>query len=133
MNIDIDSQFPFGDAVGLRQFLLVHRFVHQSYQDALQAQYGQSFSTFGLNSQSAEQDWIESMEKRRRGSETLSLSDWLSLHASLHAAEYAVIGGTGNVPPDLSTVDFADPQQFADWMNTHQIMHDYTNQQLGIP
>jgi hypothetical protein len=133
MNIDLDSQFQFGDAAGLRSFFLVHRFVHSAYQDVLQTKFGVSFSTFSLTSDAAEREWEQLMQQgEKSGSIPPALGDWLRLHADLHSGEYAAIGGSGNTAPDLSTVDFSDPAQFADWMYAHQQMHDYEAQQLGV-
>jgi len=133
MNIDLDSQFLFGDTAGLRNFFLVHRFAHSAYQDKLQANFGVSFSTFPLTSGAAETDWEQLMQRGEKVRQIpQALGDWLILHANLHTSEYAAIGGPGNVAPDLSTVDFSDPGQFADWMYAHQQMHDYEAAILGV-
>ena len=135
MNIDLDAQFPYGDAGGLRNFLLTHRFVHNQIQDALQAQFGVSFSTFPLTSSSAEDEWARSMQAGKRGEKaqpSQSLNDWLALHANLHSGEYATLLGTGTIAPDLSTVDFSKADQFNDWMYVHQTMHDFENLSLGL-
>ena len=40
MNVDLASQTEFNDAEGLRNFLLVHRFVHNQTAAALSVKYG---------------------------------------------------------------------------------------------
>lgn len=131
MSIDLDSQFPFGDEEGLKNFFLVHRFSHESYETKLQTLYGASFLTLGLSSEAAEEAWAALM-RDKKGPPAPEVLDWLQMHAALHTAEYALIGGSGNIPPDLSIVDFSDERQFYDWMQAHQEMHDYTDSQLGV-
>lgn len=134
MNIDNDSQFGFGDSDGLAHFFLTHRFVHDQYQPVLQTNFGSSFSTFGIGSSAAEAAWAELMRQPKPVRQIPApLSDWLTLHQRLHDAEYSIIGGTGNIAPDISEVDFSDPEQFYSWLYGHQQMHDYTNNALGIP
>lgn len=129
MNLDLAASFNYGDAVGLRDFMLVHRFVHDETAAALAAQKGVSPNTFGVSSSAAEEAWVAAM--RDEGEERPRvLRDWLELHATIHQQTYQAIGQVD--APDLSSVDFSDPQQFSDWMFAHQQAHDYEQLNLGL-
>jgi hypothetical protein len=135
VNLDLQAQTTFNDASGLRDFLLVHRFVHMETANAITAKYGVPFSTFGLDSQIAEDAWIQAMQAGAQGRKVpqpSSLQDWLNVHADIHNQSYTLIAGQGTVAPDLSVVDFADAEQFYDWMEVHQAMHDFEYQQLNL-
>ena len=135
MNIDISAQAEFNDSDGIRSFLLVHRFVHDETAAALTAKFGLPVSSFGLDSQVAEDAWVHSMREgaqRRKLQQPASLQDWLNIHAYIHNQTYTLLAGQGTVAPDLSLVDFSDAEQYYDWMEVHQAMHDYEYQQLGL-
>jgi hypothetical protein len=136
MNIDLSATTGFNDTQGLRNFLLAHRFVHLETANALSAKYNVPFSTFGLDSQLAEDAWVQAMQQGAQGQrgvkQPASLQDWLNVHAAIHNASYSLLAGQGAVAPDLSVVDFAQADQFYDWMQAHQEMHDYEYQQLGL-
>ena len=132
MRLDLSSTFDFGDAVGLRCFLLDHGFAHIQTSQALTAKYGGTYTTFGVQrAAAAEDNWVEMMATRR-GPPDQAMIDWLALHAYIHQETYQTIGGNGTVAPDLSVVDFSSPIQFYDWMYAHQQMHDYEQGALGI-
>jgi hypothetical protein len=136
MNIDLAATTSFNEVQGLRNFLLVHRFVHLETANALTAKYGVPFSTFGIDSQLAEDAWIQAMAAGARGEKGVkqpaSLQDWLNTHAAIHNASYALLAGEGTVAPDLSVVDFSQADQFYDWQYVHQEMHDYEYATLGL-
>jgi hypothetical protein len=133
MNIDLDSQFQFGDAAGLKMFMLTHKFVHDQIALFAQAKYGSSFSGYGLMSPFAEAAWEELMKGERTENIPPALQDWLQLHAILHDEEYALIVGVSSIgQPDLSLVNFSDQQQFYDWMYVHQQLHDIEQGILGF-
>lgn len=134
MNIDLASATEYGDAQGLRQFMLDHRFVHAQTAFAVVTQFNVSLPSIGLSSSAAEDAWIALMEAGQRGEHQvtpLALTDWLNLHSQLHQYEYEVIAPSISAP-DLSTVDFSKADQFYDWMQAHQQIHDSISQALGI-
>jgi len=132
MNLDLASIISHGDKAALQDFFLVHRFVHDSEADAISAQLGIPFPTFGVADSSAEEAWVETMRAEKGQPPPPALSNWLALHAQIHQAAYAAIGGTANLAPDLSVADFAAPEQFYDWLYVHQTMHDYEQSSLGV-
>jgi hypothetical protein len=121
----------FGDAAGLKDFFLVHRFVHDQTAAALAKQVNRSVSTFGLSSSAAEEAWAMLM-REGSGSIPLALTDWLKFHADIHTTTYTLLGQPGTVAPDLSVADFSQAQGFNDWMFVHQQMHDFESSQLGL-
>lgn len=131
MNLDLQSSMAFGDASGLRTYMLDHQMVHEQTANALSLKFGGSFSAFGVSSVIAEDAWIEVMQNRK-GPMPQALLDWLQIHAVIHDQTYQLLGGTGTVAPDLSVADFSQPQQFYDWIYVHQQMHDYEQQTLGL-
>jgi hypothetical protein len=56
--------------------------------------------------------------------------DWLLTHDMEHKS--MAIALLLDVPPDMDTVDFSDPQQTADWLNNHVIAHQDIATALGI-
>jgi hypothetical protein len=136
MNIDLAATTGFNDPMGLRNFLLVHRFVHLETATAITAKFGVPFSTFGIDSQIAEDAWLKSMAKGAQGQKVpqvpTSLQDWLNVHNLMHMQSYTILGQSPTVAPDLSQVDFSQADQFYDWMYVHQQMHDFEFQTLGL-
>jgi hypothetical protein len=134
MNIDLDSQIQYGDTEGLRQFFLTHRFVHAQTALAISQQFSIALPSIGLASGAAEDAWSELMTARINGESrqpTQPLLDWLNLHAQLHQHEYSAVSPS-LIAPDLSTVNFNNEEQFNEWMQAHQQMHDAVSQSLGI-
>ena len=136
MNIDLAASTGYNDPEGLKSFLLVHRFVHLETSAKLTATFNVAATTFGLDSQIAEDAWIQSMQKGAKGEKLAkqpeSLRDWLKLHADMHTQTYTLLGQTPTVAPDLSLADFSSAESFFDWMYVHQQMHDFEYQQLGL-
>ena len=133
MNIDLAASTGFNDRQGLQNFLLMHRFVHLETANALTAKFGVPVSTFGIDSQIAEEAWLELMKKPKPGSPVpIALQDWLNVHADMHNQSYTLLGSTPTTAPDLSIADFSSAGQFYDWMYVHQQMHDFEYQQLGL-
>lgn len=133
MNIDLASQINFADAQGLRDFFLVHQFVHDEEAAALTAQFGVPATTFGVLSPAAEEAWVQLMAAGSpRQPAPLALQDWLRLHAQIHINTYAQLGQNPTTAPDLSLVDFSSPNEFYDWMYVHQQMHDFEQSTLGV-
>jgi hypothetical protein len=131
MNIDFSASFAFGNEQALRSFLLDHAVVHEQTAAALTQRYGGGYSTAGLLSNMAEDAWVEQM-RLRRGRPAKALVDWLQIHYYVHNITYQRIGGTGTNAPDISEADFTKPALFYDWMLTHQSMHDFEQQALGL-
>lgn len=136
MNIDLSASTGFNDPQGLKNFLLVHRFVHLETANALSAKFHIPVSTFGIDSQLAEDAWLQSMDAGAKGQKLqrvpTSLQDWLNVHANMHNQTYTLLGQTPTVAPDLSLADFSQADQFYDWMYVHQEMHDWEYQNLGL-
>lgn len=132
MTLDFVSQMPFGNTLALRDFMLVHRFVHDAESKALTEKYGVVAGTFGLGSGSAEAAWAELMQGGEKKPTPAALSDWLQYHADMHNQAYSLLGSSAGVAPDLSVVDFSSAEQFYDWMQAHQEMHDFEQSALGI-
>lgn len=133
MNLDLSSLFPFGDQVGLTGFMLDHRFVHDQTSQALATATGRTFTTFGLTSPAAEEEWLVRMQTEEE-TPSVALTDWLFLHSQIHVATMAAIGGpgVGIQPEDLAFADFSKPEQFYGWIFAHQLIHDYEAQALGL-
>ena len=134
MNLDIFSQIEFGDGHGVRAFMLAHSLIHDEEAVAIAAQFGVSQSTFAMRNGSAEDAWVARMAERgEKGQIPFALQDWLEWHADIHNQTYQIIGGNAGVQaPDLSQVDFGNAEQFYDWMQSHQQMHDFEQQSLGL-
>jgi hypothetical protein len=133
MNIDLSATTGFNDRQGLQNFLLVHRFVHLETATALTAKFNVPFSTFGIDSQIAEDAWLKLMSDGKAGQKVpAALQDWLKVHADMHNYSYTLLGQSPTVAPDLSQVDFGSADQFYDWMYVHQEMHDFEYQTLGL-
>ena len=131
MNLDLASNFDFGNEKALQTFFFDHRVVHEQTSATLTAKHGGAFSTFGISSPIAENQWLEAM-KTSQGPMPDALQDWLRYHAAIHNATYLTIAGSGTVAPDLSVVDFSKADQFYDWLYVHQQMHDFEQSSLGI-
>ena len=132
MNLDFSSQLAFGDIEGLRNFLLLHRLVHDQEAAALTAKFQTPVSTFGVMDEAAEADWTRLMKSEPGTKASRALVNWLYLHAQIHDQSYALLNGATTVAPDLSQVDFSTPSQFNDWMFVHQQMHDFEQSSLGL-
>jgi hypothetical protein len=133
VNIDLAATINFNDDAGLRNFLFVHRFVHDATAAALTAKYGVPASSFGLASVIAEEAWLSLMKSGKTPQRPpVALQDWLKTHAQIHVATYALLGQTPTAAPDLSVVDFSAADQFYDWMYVHQSMHDFEYASLGL-
>jgi hypothetical protein len=136
MNIDLAATTGFNDAQGLQNFMLAHRFVHLETSNALTAKFGVPVSTFGIDSQVAENAWIDLMKNAAAGQKSRqvppALRDWLNIHAQIHTSTYSLLGQSPTVAPDLSIVDFSDAEQFYDWMFVHMEMHQFEYASLGL-
>jgi len=135
MNIDLAANTRFNDAEGLRDFFLVHHFVHLQTANALSAKYKVPVSTFAVESPAAQEEWIAMMREGQEGNPRQTppaLRDWLNIHADMHNQSYALLGNTPTVAPDLSIADFTKEVSFADWMSVHQSMHDFEYSSLGL-
>jgi len=134
MNIDVVSQFEFGDADGLRSFALAHRFVHTQTALALAVRANSLVvPSGGLWGQLYEDAWIEQMRASLRD-EPIGVpppvNDWLRQHAQVHQDEYNALN-VGQVP-DLSNVNFGNAEQFYDWMDAHRQIHTIVQNLLGL-
>lgn len=132
MNIDLAAQTQFKDAQGLRNFLLVHQFVHDQTATALNARFSVPVSSFGISSIFAEDAWLSVMTEGKGAIMPDSLKDWLKIHADIHTQSYTLLGQSPTTAPDLSVADFSQAQGFDDWMFVHQQMHDFEYSQLGL-
>jgi hypothetical protein len=131
VNLDITSQFSFGDGEGLKPFFLAHRLEHQSNAQLIVAQFGVAVPGFDVSDEVARQEWQVLMARLEGGPKSTSkhLKDWLTLHDMIHKAEYNAIGF--GLAPDLLTVNFAVRGQFNQWMLDHQQAHDAVGSALG--
>jgi hypothetical protein len=133
MIIDLAATTGFGDDSGMKNFFLVHRFVHDATAAALTEKFGVNASSFGVSDASASGEWLSLMKQGKPGTRPPpALAGWLKLHADIHVATYALLGQTATTAPDLSLVDFGDKEQFYDWMYVHQQMHDFEQASLGL-
>ena len=132
MNIEVQSQILFGDVQGLKDWFLVHRLAHHGVDEAI-AQAGRgSMPSATIDSDSAMHAWaalmtpgatVDALSRR-------ALLNWMTLHDSLHQAEYGALGlGTA---PDMGLADLGDEQQFYDWMQVHSQVHDIENTAAGV-
>ena len=110
MDISIFTDSPFGDDAAFKDFLLANSLNHSQNATALE-QRGKSISVSP----------IADMGDNER--------DWLSVHAGIHAQEFARLGLTGL--PDLEGVDLQDERQYYDWMLMHSLVHQAVSQALG--
>ena len=133
MIIDLAATVGFKDLSGMRNFFLVHRFVHDAEAQALTQRYAVPASSFGISDQSAEEVWLNLMQQGKpRQPMPKSLTNWLRNHADIHIANYTLLGQTPTAAPDLSQVDFGSQEEFYDWMYAHQQMHDFEQSSLGL-
>ena len=108
MNLDLQAQTTFNDEPGLRDFLFVHRFVHLQTATALTAKFTVPVSTFGIDSQVAEDAWINAMKagaEKRKVAQPASLQDWLNVHADIHNQTYTLLAGQGCRRKGLASLD----------------------------
>jgi hypothetical protein len=132
VNIQLQSQTPYGNEDGLRDFFFVHKLVHIAVDAAATLKGLGNAANATLDSTAALDGWLAAMRKddgAPRGGD-YALRDWLQLHAALHQAEYAM-WGLGQAP-ELGVVDFGSESQFYDWMLAHSDVHDTLNQAAGI-
>lgn len=127
MQVDLASQIQFGDASGIRDFMLVHRMAHAAISLGFEQRNVPPMSLVALESAAATEAWIATMQGNDQPE---ALSDWLRLHYDLHQAEFNALGF--GQAPDISTVDFRSPLQFYDWMFAHATMHDQVATALGV-
>jgi hypothetical protein len=133
MNMDLASTINFGDIPGLRNFWIVHSFVHLAEATAFTQKYHVPFSSALIDSASAEDAWTKLAQSQKPGQPCPPvLRDWLQNHAQNHINAYTLLGQSPTDAPDLSQVDFSSPDQFYDWLYTHQQMHDFEQTSLGI-
>jgi hypothetical protein len=133
MNIDLASTINFGDIQGLRNFWIVHSFVHLAEATAFTQKYGVPFSSALIDSAGAEDAWTQVTQAGKPGQPVPPvLRDWLQNHAQNHINAYTLLGQSPTDAPDLSQVDFSSPDQFYDWLYVHQQMHDFEQTSLGI-
>jgi len=111
---------PFGNREALFIWMFEHAMIHHRYAANLFLRYGVQPPLFDLVDQLAAQDWASAMSERT--GMTPALHEWLLAHTRLHQAESVPLNLA--TPPDLTTVDFRDEQQFYDWMDDHQALHD---------
>lgn len=122
----IDAQMRFADREGLFAWFQDHAASHTHYAFKLYSTYGVQSPLFDLIDLRAQADWANAMQ--RHGGMTPALHDWLLAHTRLHQAESVPLNLA--TPPDLTTVDFGVEQQFYDWMDDHQALHDAQDQVL---
>lgn len=133
MNIDLVSSLNFNDANALRDFMLVHRLVHDETAAKLTSVYGVPQSSFGISSRAMEDAWIELMNgSSQRGTTPFTVRDWLNNHNQIHFNTFLLLGGQPSGATDLSVVDFSSAEQFYDWMSVHQEVHDFEYASLGL-
>jgi hypothetical protein len=132
VNIDVFANTRFGDEEGLKTFFLAHRFIHEQTGLALSQKFKVPVNTYGVSDALAQEAWIARMQSKEGGPIPKALADWLFLHSQMHVNTYILLGQSDTAAPDLSNVDFGNPQQFDDWMSAHQQMHDFEQSQLGL-
>lgn len=132
MNLQLQSQTPFGDTTGLKDFFFVHRLVHINADAAIAAMGLGNPPNAALDAQNALDAWAALMVDPQAANQRMryALQDWLNLHNVLHQAEYAALNF--GPAPDLSQVDFSKPEQYYDWMFAHSTVHDTLNAAVGI-
>lgn len=113
---------PFANREALFVWALEHAMTHQRYASKLATKFGIQPPLFDLIDLRTMADWAQAMEQRDKGQMTSAMHSWLLAHTRLHQAEAAPLNLAS--PPDLTTVDFRDEQQFYDWMDDHQALHD---------
>jgi hypothetical protein len=135
MNMDVMGYFEFGDAGGVQQFTMAHYFAHDAEAKAIVQQFGQTLSTFNVDGQDIQDDWIGMMDGTIEQM-TPALYDWLQYHNDNHQEMLAAISGSNvnfnNQPVDLSLVDFSDPVALYDWLTLHIQIHQIEQQALGL-
>lgn len=129
-----DYTFNFGDNAALVNFFGDHAMAHATYAPLLLSKFGKARSTtFDVSDQGALFGWIamnEELRATRQGTVPEALENWLQFHNAMHQSEAELMGVTSLV--DLSAVDFRDPDDFYNWMNTHYQVHALENSTLGI-
>jgi hypothetical protein len=133
MIIDLAATTSFGDDSGMKNFFLVHRFIHDQTANALTAKFSVAASSFGIFDSNADEQWLKIMKDAKPGkAPPPALRNWLQVHAEIHVATYVLLGQTPTTAPDLSLVDFGSQDEFYDWMYVHQQMHDFEQASLGL-
>lgn len=130
--LDLVSTIQYGDASALRTFFNSHNIVHQLYASKI-VTASVAVPLFDVSDQGALDDFVGLMERSQGEEEAVQsdrLNNWLNMHMELHRGEMAAIA-LGD-PVDIASVDFRKPQQFYDWLLTHQQMHDQEDAALGL-
>jgi hypothetical protein len=131
VNLDITSQTTYGDAAGLKGFSLAHRIAHQDNAQMIAAAGHGSVPGFDVGDEVAMKEWGVLMSGLENAPKSPSphMKEWLQLHDMIHKAEYNALNiGTG---PDLAEVNFANKDEFDQWMLDHQQAHDAVGSALG--
>lgn len=131
--LDLVSTMQYGDATALRTFFNTHNIVHQLYASHI-VTASVAVPLFDVSDQGALDDFVQLME-RVQGEQDEAvqgdrINNWLNMHMELHRGEMASLS-LGD-PVDIASVDFRKPQQFYDWLLTHQQMHDQEDAALGL-
>lgn len=127
--LSVASGMAFGDAMGLREFSLAHRFAHAANAQAIVAQFGVAVAGFDMGDERVISEWALLMGGQIEAP-TQGMRDWLALHSLVHEDEYKALGF--GIATNLIDVNFADRGQFDDWMQAHQQSHDQVSSALGI-
>jgi len=128
MGFDIDSQTFYGDADGLRNFFLTHSIAHRLYAIAAVGRFNTSLPSLNLYDTSALDSWIQCMHDG--ANVTQALRAWLEAHNNLHQSELQLVNQSGLY--DFSVLNPQSEEQFYDWMQTHQAIHDYEAIAFGV-
>lgn len=130
--LDLVSTIQYGDASALRTFFNSHNIVHQLYAAHIVTP-AIAVPLFDVSDQGALDELVDMMDSVQAERETVQgdqINNWLNMHMDLHRGEMAALA-LGD-PLDIASVDFRKPQQFYDWLLTHQQMHDQEDAALGL-
>jgi hypothetical protein len=129
--LDITSQMRYGDGQGLKEFFLAHRLAHADNAALIATKFNSTVTGFDVSDETASKEWEVLMANLEDGPKRPSqhLKDWLTLHSLIHQAEYDVIGF--GIAPDLVSANFANRDEFDQWMLDHQQSHDAVGAALG--
>lgn len=104
------ADVPFGDKEAWRAFLFEHALEHERFANAILASKGARISAVVFPDEGDMQTWLQE-------------------NANAHAEELQAIGVEGYVPSDI---DLTDEQAYNDWMAEHAMIHQITQQALGL-
>ncbi len=110
MNLTPYADTQHGDEAGFLEFLGAHEMAHEAIALALGAK-GKVVARPPLTD------------------DPRVSPSWLLAHQELHRAEASALG-TGM--PDMSSVDWNNPDDFSDWMKLHADVHAAENAALNI-